>query len=864
MPQTTFKRDALPANVKPIHYELTIEPEMVEVETFEGSVVIHLDVLNATSSIVLNMRELMISDTKVISEQKEVKIKGLEIDATRELVAVFLEDELAASSKVELRMSFEGSLLHHSDGFYRSRYQGEDGTPKWMVSTSMEPIDARKVFPCFDEPALKATFAIKLVVDPFLDCLSNMPEVSSETVTSKGKTVKISTFGTTPPMSTYIVSCAIGEFNTIETNNFHAPIRVIAPRDHNIEHGRFCLELAARTLSFFEKMFDIAYPLPKMDLIAIPSAQTAMENWGLVTFNPTFLLVDELESSATAVHQAAGMLVHELAHQWLGNLVTMEFWDGLWLNEGFADWAQMYALDTLHPEWKIWEEYAVNGYQYALTLDSNRASHPVEGPILKATDVNQIFDGISYCKGSAILRMISTFLGIDKFLEGVRHYLKQHTYGNTRTDDLWASLSYVSGQDIGRIMEIWTKNPGYPVLSITEDILTNSIHVEQHRFIKDGHVTDEDDKVVYPIPLGLLTSNGVDDRMLQDRSAEIPVSLDLYKLNSRHMGFYLVAYPSSRLKILGQNVRDGLLTPEDKIGIMRDVMAISGSGLLNAKTTDVLQLLQQFHDETEYFVWKQISEIMKGIKSILVFENLKALERFEVQLFSSILVKKGWILHKSDSDFDRMLKPLVFAHSKETASVKKAAGEMFTAFMDGDEQAIDVNILEAVLTTVLRDGGSKEYDAILHAARTNSSLEKRNIFLGSLGAARDPSLIERTLALATSPEVVKLNNTTRVLNKLAEHSGGIISLWKWLRQNFDLLHAHLSSNGYGLLSIIELCTDRLVTEEHLTEVKDFFNNKDTSNYDKLLAQVLNTIETNNTWITRERENIRKWLAEGDI
>lgn len=351
----------------------------------------------------------------------------------------------------------------------------------------MEPTDARRAFPCFDEPALKAEYTVTLVADKHHTCLSNMDQASEKEIDSKitGGKRKAVTFNRSPLMSTYLLAFVIGEFNYIETNEFCLPIRVFATPDKNIEHGRFSLELAAKTLFFYEETFDSKYPLPKMDMVSIPDFSAgAMENWGLITYRVVDLLFDEKTSGASTKQRVAEVVQHELAHQWFGNLVTMDFWDGLWLNEGFATWMSWYACNKFFPEWNIWQSYVKGDFQSALSLDSLRSSHPVEVPVQRADEVNQIFDAISYSKGSCILQMISKYLGEDVFINGVQKYLKKHAYGNTETGDLWAALEDVSGQPVQKVMEVWTKNVGYPVVTVTENSRSHVIKLRQNRFLR--------------------------------------------------------------------------------------------------------------------------------------------------------------------------------------------------------------------------------------------------------------------------------------------------------------------------------------------------------------------------------------------
>ncbi|GMF63997.1 unnamed protein product [[Candida] boidinii] len=278
-------------------------------------------------------------------------------------------------------------------------------------------------------------------------------------------------FNTTPKMSTYLVAFIVGDLKYIEADyNYRIPVRVYTTPGLETQ-GRFSVELAAKTLEFFENKFDIDYPLPKMDMVAIHDFSAgAMENFGLVTYRVVDLLFDEKKSTLATKQRVAEVVQHELAHQWFGNLVTMDWWEGLWLNEGFATWMSWYSCNTFFPEWKVWEQYVTDSLQHALSLDSLRASHPVEVPVKRADEINQIFDAISYSKGSSLLKMLANWLGEDVFVKGVSNYLKKHKYGNTVTSDLWEALSETSGKDVVKVMDIWTKKVGFPVISVKEDV----------------------------------------------------------------------------------------------------------------------------------------------------------------------------------------------------------------------------------------------------------------------------------------------------------------------------------------------------------------------------------------------------------
>ena len=624
---------------------------------------------------------------------------------------VAFDKALAKGSKAQLEMTFTGQLNDKMAGFYRSTYKNLDGTEGVLATTQMEATDARRAFPCFDEPSLKAEFTITLIADKSLTCLSNM-DIASETELSAEK--KAVTFTKSPRMSTYLVAFIIGELNYIETKEFRLPIRVYAPPSQDIEHGRFSLDLAARTLKFYEEKFDSQFPLPKMDMVAIPDFSAgAMENWGLITYRVVDLLFDEKSSGASTKERVAEVVQHELAHQWFGNLVTMDFWDGLWLNEGFATWMSWYSCNTFYPEWKVWESYVTDTLQGALSLDSLRSSHPVEVPVKRADEVNQIFDAISYSKGSCVLRMISKYVGEDVFMQGIRNYLKKHAYGNTQTGDLWAALSAASGKDIGKVMNIWTKHVGYPVVTVTENEKDKTIHVKQNRLLRTADVKPEEDKTLYPVFLGLRTTDGVDEELeLSKREDSFKISdMDFFKLNADHTSLYRTSYSPARLEKLGKAAKEGKLSTEDRAGMLADAGALAASGY--QKTSGVLNLLKGFDSEKEFIVWSEILTRLGAIQGAWIFEDEKVrdgLESFQRDLVSERAHKAGWEFKETDDHIQQQFKGMLFGSAGMSGDKKiiDAAKAMFKKFAAGDKSAIHPNIRGSVFGMAMKYGGKAE------------------------------------------------------------------------------------------------------------------------------------------------------------
>ncbi len=781
---------------------------------------------------------------------------------------VAFEKTIKAGSKAQLVMKFAGELNDKMAGFYRSTYKNKDGSEGIMATTQMEATDARRAFPCWDEPALKAEFTITLIADEKLTCLSNMDVASESEITSEvtKTTKKAVKFNRSPKMSTYLLAFIVGELNYIETKKFRLPIRVYAPPNQDIEHGRFSLELAARTLEFYEKAFDSEFPLPKMDMVAIPDfAAGAMENWGLITYRVVDVMFDEKTSGASVKERVAEVVQHELAHQWFGNLVTMDFWDGLWLNEGFATWMSWYSCNKFFPEWKIWEGFVTDNLQRALGLDSLRSSHPIEVPVKRADEINQIFDAISYSKGSCVLRMISTYLGEDVFMEGIRQYLKKHAYGNTQTGDLWDALSAASGKDVRKTMDIWTKNVGYPVVSVTENDDKKTIHVKQNRFLRTADVKPEEDKVLYPVFLGLKTKSGVDESVVMtEREKDFDIlNTDFFKLNADHTAIYRTSYTPERLIKLGQAAKDGLLTVEDRAGMIADAGALAASGY--QKTSGLLNLLKGFKGESEFVVWSEILARLGAIEDAWVFEDKTVrdgLKNFKRQLVSDKAHAAGWDFKDADGHVEQQFKAMLFSAAGLSGDEKivAAAKEMLDKFAAGDKSAIHPNIRGSVFAMALKNGGAKEYDIILDTYRNAINSDERNTALRSLGRASSPELIERTLALPFGKEV-KEQDVHMPLSALRTHPEGIEALFKWMTINWEELNIKLPAALTILGALVTICTSSFTKPKQKKRVEEFFAARSTKGFAMGLAQSLDTIQAKANWIARDNEDVAKWVKE---
>jgi aminopeptidase 2 len=620
--------------------------------------------------------------TSIVGKAKQTLVtSSIDFDKEKHILTLTFPEVLPVKSTGTLSIDFTGILNDEMCGFYRSSYEDKDGNKKYMAVTQFESTDARRSFPCWDEPAIKATFDVTLNVPRELTALSNMNVVSTTDVEIEGKSLKSVVFAKTPLMSTYLLAFAVGEFDYIEAkssgekNGQSVLCRVYTPPGKT-EEGEFALSITTQIIEYFADIFGQPYPLPKMDLLAVPDFEAgAMENWGLVTFRNVLLLWNKQSSSVRAKLNVATVVAHELAHQWFGNLVTMDWWSDLWLNEGFATWVGWLAVDHLFPEWEVWNQFVDEVVQSGLNLDSLRSSHPIEVPVKDAAEIPQIFDNISYNKGGSVIRMLSNYMGRDVFLAGIRRYLKKHAFANASTNDLWAALSEESGMDISEFMTLWTRYIGYPIITVKE-VDEKSFTARQNRFLSSGDVKEEEDKHLWWVPLALATEAGKVDPedknayVLTTREAtfEKPAHETFYKLNRRLTGVYRVHYAKEHLANLAAAIRKGAMTETtDRISILSDAGALAACGA--GSTADVLALLDSFENEEEFLVWREVSTRIHDISTIW-FEQPEAeraaLDRMSARLFGKQVDRLGWESKPDESFLTTQLRTLAISRAGNT------------------------------------------------------------------------------------------------------------------------------------------------------------------------------------------------------
>jgi len=880
-------KQLLPTAVTPSHYDLHLTPDLVSF-AYDGEMTVKLTVHEPTNAITFHARDLVISSGIVAdaSGKERTNPGGPDIlygDEGQETATVALSVPLTdadVGTEITLIVKFTGVLNDTMAGFYRSAYpapENKDET-RYLAVTQFEPTDARRCFPCWDEPSLKATFGMTLTVPEDRVALSNMPEREvSKNADGKTKTVR---FEKTPVMSTYLLAFCVGEFDFIEdTTKEGVTVRCWTPVGQK-EQGRFALDTAVGSLSFFGEYFDSPYPLPKMDMVAVPDFSAgAMENWGLVVYRASLMLYEEGKTPVNAKQRIGYVVGHELAHQWFGNLVTMEWWSQLWLNEGFATWVGWRAMDHLYPEWRVWSQFLVNEQSMGLGLDALRSSHPVEVPIAAAAQVAEIFDAISYSKGSCVIRMLEAHLGEETFRRGLRLYVKRHQYANAGTKDLWQALSEVSGEDVSDLMSCWTSQTGYPILTVSS-AAAGYATISQRRYLASGpdSLTSAESAVAWKVPLragaffpgvpGLLKGGSSSEATFEVSEDALKRSGGALKLNLGQTGFYRVAYDASHRSSLIPAIPK--MHEVDRVGIVSDAFACGASGY--ADTVDALELLDAYRTETSYVVWSEIASGLGGLTSAF-FEQpeevSEALRKFGVELFTPLVRALGWEPSaeenaSQDAYHTRLLRQLAISRalSYEDPDAVREARRRFDAYSAGEALAVPADLKGAVFASVLRQGGAREFEQLktLYDA-AESSLEE-SLVLGAMGASKDPEIIRRALDFNMTDAVRKQDGAAIVGSTAGSRFGKRIA-WDWVRENWDAVEGKFGGGGVssGLTRIIGASCSGLGSDEDADAIESFYLPKKIEGAERTVSQAAEAVRARAARVARDAETVRAWLLK---
>jgi puromycin-sensitive aminopeptidase len=849
----------LPSHIKPLRYTLELAPDM-EAFTFAGKEMIALVIDKPTKEITLHCKDIHIDTVEITQNKKSCFALKISYNSKAE-TATFVFGQPIQKGKASLSIVFDGVINETLRGFYKSTYTHE-GITKHLATTQFEATDARRAFPCFDEPAQKAIFDVSLVVPNTHTAISN---TLPQTVAEHRAGFNIITFAPTPIMSTYLLAFIIGEFEFIErTTKDGVLVRVFTTTGKKHQAG-FALDVAIRALEFYNNYFNIAYPLPVLDLIAIPDFESAaMENWGAVTFRETALLVDEKNSSLATKQWAAIVIAHEIAHQWFGNLVTMHWWTDLWLNEGFASYMENLCTDHMFPQWHIWDLYLADRYAVALRLDALTNSHPIEVPVHHPDEINEIFDMVSYAKGSAVIRQLAEYLGFETFREGLRQYIKKHSYKNTQTIDLWESFEKVSKKPVKKIMETWTKKTGYPLVTLRKH--KKGYVADQQRFFSSrisGKQNKENTLWQIPFKYESITPQTDTSELFSILASKKSVPLlgtSIGKLNYGEGSFMRTRYDIETLIQLEKEVREKKLSTRDRLGLIRDMFALAEAGYI--PTTDALEFSLAYKNETEYIVWSELALGISRVYNIISDEKWKEVyKKYAHSLFAPLA--KRMTLDKKDGEehADTFLRSLAVSYAAWSED-SHAITEAQKRFKNKAKNPIHADIRNCVYSIVASHGGEKEWNEFKKLYLKEELHEEKDRYGRALTQFKDKVLLEKTLHFALSKDV-RTQDAPFLIVQVWQNTYGRDLAWKFIKQNWPTILKQYGEGGHFLSRLLSPLGTHTKTKDIL-DAKKFFTTHAAPGSDRTLEQAYERMYSNVEWLKEDGKRIQAWLKKEEF
>ncbi len=843
----------LPRTVVPSRYDIHIEPDL-SASTFVGEETIEVRICEPTQEIVLNAADLEIRTAAIEGHGRRLP-GSIELDEPTERAVLRFREALQPGTW-RIFLHFSGVLNDKLRGFYRSTFTADDGRQATLAVTQFEATDARRAFPCWDEPAFKAIFQLTLVVDEDLAAISNTSIAGVRPVPGRAK--KAVVFSPTIPMSTYLVAFVIGTLEPTGSGEVGGvPIRVWAvPGKGRL--ADFALRVAAFSLRFFQDYYDVPYPGDKLDLIAIPDfAFGAMENLGAITFRETALLVEEASATHGELARVAHVVAHEIAHMWFGDLVTMAWWNGLWLNEAFATFMEVLAVDAWKPTWRRWDQFGVSRAAAFLT-DGLQSSRPIEFNVAAPKDAEAMFDVLTYEKGGAVLRMLEQYLGPATFRAGVRRYLAAHGFANAETTDLWKAIGEASGRPIPDVMDGWIFRQGYPLVTVETEGAGDTVRFGQRpfRYLRDGGGAE-----TWHVPItyrARVDGDILHGRLLLSAASDcvhLPGRPDWVVANEGGHGFYRVHYAPDLLASLLAAPAE-TMTPIERFNLVNDAWAEAVAGARPASA--FLDLAARFVGETDRHVWTPLLESLGFLARVVPRALRSPLERLVRARLGDVTARLGWSPRPEDDDLVRELRGKVLQAIGTLGNdqpAQHAAWDRYAAA--GAPAAGDPNVLAAVLAIVAHTGGETEYAEFLARFKSAKTPQEEQRYLRALPDFRSPELVRRTLDLSLSGEVRTQDAPFLVRDLLmGTHSRELA--WTFVKEHWAEMEKRYPSQS-GMRRLCEGITG-LATPELERDVRAFFATRNVAFGGKTLRQYLERLRVAVAFQEREAEPLGAYLA----
>ena len=813
----------LPRTVVPSRYDLTLEPDL-DAGTFSGVLEAAVDVVEPVTEIVLNANELQLDEASFTAEGgRQVEVAKIRADEEAQRATIELGGT-ADAGPWTLRIAFRGELNPRLTGFYRSTYD-EDGATRVIGTTHFEATDARRAFPCWDEPDLKAVFGITLVVEDGLLAVSNGPEIERQALGDGRSRIR---FADTIKMSTYLAAWVVGRLQVTEPADARGvPIRVVhVPGKEHLTS--FALEASVHSLNWFGDYYGIPYPEAKLDNVAIPDfAQGAMENIGCITYREQVLLVDPDRATREERVDIAETIAHEIAHMWFGDLVTMRWWNGIWLNEAFATFMSMLAVDDYRPDWGIWNDF-IRQRTSALEVDALETTRPIEYEVRSPDDASGMFDTLTYVKGGAVLRMLEQWLGPERFRDGIRRYLHAHAFGNTETHDLWDALEEETGEPVRRVMDAWIFQPGYPAISVALD--GSRVRFTQQRFLPSR----DDDRTTWPVPLMVRQVAGGQERLdrvlIEGEGAELEL-LDrdaVVVANAGSASFVRVWYDDELRSRVARTMTD-VLSPIERYALVDDAWAAVVAG--RAPVASFLELVAGSSDETDLRVWQAVLTGLGWFDRFVDGEPRERLRAFVRDLLRPAVERLGWEPGSDEGDLTRALRGQLVQSLAILGADPEALAHCRALELEGDG---DPQLLQAAVEAVAAEGTADDLDRFWQRYREASTPQEEERYLFATSRFPGDTELDRILEASLTDEV-RTQDAPYLLARATTNRTHGWRAWRFIAERWEAMQGRFaSSNIIGLVSGVRYLTD----PDAVREVDEFFRSHDIPQNHLMLLQTL--------------------------
>ncbi len=843
----------LPETARPENYKLTFTPDL-ESAKFEGDETITLRVLKPTSEITLNAVDIDFHEVTITSggTTQDGKVTP---QKEREMVALGVEKPLAAGLAT-IHITYTGILNNEMRGLYL----GKDDQGRKYAASQFEATDARRAFPCFDEPDYKATFDITAVADKGMAAISNQKVLSDEPSMGNKHTVR---FATTAKMSAYLAALVVGNFEYIEGQADGIPIRVYATTGKK-EMGKFALESAEHILSYYDKYFGIKYPYGKLDLVGIPDFSAgAMENTGCITFREVILLIDEKQGSVDLKKEIASVISHEMAHQWFGDLVTMKWWDDVWLNEGFATWMSSKPIEAWKPEWNFALDDVDNtgGTQNVDSLESTRPIHQAaETP----AQIQELFDGIAYGKAASVLRMLESYLGEETFRAGVNAYIKQHQYANATAEDFWSAQAKTSKKPVDQIMPTWVKQAGVPIVNVKAQCSGNSTNVtiEQQRYYFDRAKFESPSDQLWQIPLclkGSATSGAPKCELLTKKEETFTLAgcSNWVLADAGAAGYYRVGYQPETVRSLATDA-ETKLSPAERISLQNDIWASVRVG--REPVGDYLAYAQGLQSDRNRAVIESLLEGFNYIGEHVVDESDRDSYRVWLrQYLAPVMKEAGWEPKPGESDEQKTLRARVMgslgrdARDPETLAMARQMADKALS----DPTSVDHDLANTALPLAALNGDSGFYEKLMAGLKNPKSPEEYYAYFFTLPRFSDPNLLQRTLDYAVSPDV-RSQDALQLVTGVLHNPDGQRLAWEFIQQHWSALE---KAGGPFASAQVVGATSSFCDAGMRDQVTEFFNAHRIAAAERTYKQSIERINNCVDFKAQQEPQLAAWLGQ---